>query len=951
MPMLVVRNPATGDPCFDDEEDQQVRTDALCSIFEATELPMADDGGPQEITDAPDEDLIGQYDANDATQALVGAPNFKSAPVLKWTDPATSQAPRQDPEGAAAELWKLSTEIVGDPLLGVFQAAQAYRRAPQGFRDGETVSLRKPKGDGLSAKDHYRTINLIGHAGKAFTNVTIMPESRQMSRKLPIAQFGALQGRSTRDAIALVDEVGRRLFIAMYDMITTDIGDQTLAAGFKGVQVQYDPSFQVFRNSEDFAAIELSVLDTSQIKFVDDLITLTIVDDFDAVTSFLDFLRTQVNASGLTMNVCALHPTPTVKYLGCLLSATGSYSPEIKTRLTSANKAHGRLAQRVLKGNLSIRLKVRLWCSLVRSIALHALEVAFLTRADLKKSERWQTRKLRHILRPPAHMHRVSNSDIRKRANIFSVSSTLLHRRLQWRRHVISPGCNDRKGLENRRFAVHSIIANRVNIPWFDLSARRCPYCSQVFTRKDALIRKRDAGEAGVESTKPTADTEVAGISKKDRLMTKLLLQHADNFRGSARDQNAVVRLRAGSQMQVALESSTSHYQKAGKEARDTVAAADYRGHPLGKKPDAYLRMLLFRLSEAVGDRLEEVKAAVAQGANPQKSALALMTLVEFGKSLKDPEVKLKATRCFDARVTKTIDGKEVEEAKWIFAAMSHPAATSALHVLKANGGVKSASLILEDDEAPRSKTAKELEKMIFKGGGALGAILIAAVWLYPVWSVPIWEVCPDFPADIVKEDPGDAAEHAEPAEPGEHRALGENPGESAAGLRPRNAALGAEDPGQPLLVFGSLRRLVELQLVHPELLRALRRAFGRSEAGHRRGALEDFHDECSGGSPQPPLLSQDRWPRAALARALEGQLAGQRGADPQGLRRILRRLRQPGEFGNPSEPMDFSERPARCRTPANDYTVHLLHYIYNTLIMKFCLHLNNNTVLRKLSQ
>eukprot|EP00959_Pyramimonas_sp_CCMP1952_P384907 8066743-Pyramimonas_sp.AAC.1 len=120
------------------------------------------------------------------------------------------------------------------------------------------------------------------------------------------------------------------------------------------------------------------------------------------------------------MQVRALRPTPTVKYLGCLLSATGPYSSEIKARLSSANRARGRLAQRVHKGNLSIRLKARLWSSLARSIALCALEVAFLSRADLKKLERWQTRKFRHILRSPAHMDRVSNSDIRRQANIFS---------------------------------------------------------------------------------------------------------------------------------------------------------------------------------------------------------------------------------------------------------------------------------------------------------------------------------------------------------------------------------------------------------------------------------------------------------------------------------------------------------------------------------------------------
>eukprot|EP00959_Pyramimonas_sp_CCMP1952_P112933 2360847-Pyramimonas_sp.AAC.1 len=70
--------------------------------------------------------------------------------------------------------------------------------------------------------------------------------------------------------------------------------------------------------------------------------------------------------------------------------------------------------------------------------------------------------------------------------------------------------------------------------------------------------------------------------------MTKLLLLHEDNFRGTARDQNAVVRLRVCPQMQVALESSTAHYQKVGKEARGKVAAADL----LGQKLDDYLCML-----------------------------------------------------------------------------------------------------------------------------------------------------------------------------------------------------------------------------------------------------------------------------------------------------------------------------------------------------------------------
>eukprot|EP00959_Pyramimonas_sp_CCMP1952_P341008 7143280-Pyramimonas_sp.AAC.1 len=101
------------------------------------------------------------------------------------------------------------------------------------------------------------------------------------------------------------------------------------------------------------------------------------VDDSATVSEFLEFPRTNVDASGLTMNApktelmasvagkgCrrarknistkqtgislthadgqarAIHQTPTVKYLGGLLSATGSRSAEVKARLTSANQAH-----------------------------------------------------------------------------------------------------------------------------------------------------------------------------------------------------------------------------------------------------------------------------------------------------------------------------------------------------------------------------------------------------------------------------------------------------------------------------------------------------------------------------------------------------------------------------------------------------------------------------------
>eukprot|EP00959_Pyramimonas_sp_CCMP1952_P430403 9014545-Pyramimonas_sp.AAC.1 len=78
---------------------------------------------------------------------------------------------------------------------------------------------------------------------------------------------------------------------------------------------------------------------------------------------------------------------------------------EVTHRIQGCNAAHARLARRAFKGHFSVRLRVRLWCSLVRPTALHSLEVAVLSKRDLNRLEYWQTRKLRYLARSPAHTH------------------------------------------------------------------------------------------------------------------------------------------------------------------------------------------------------------------------------------------------------------------------------------------------------------------------------------------------------------------------------------------------------------------------------------------------------------------------------------------------------------------------------------------------------------------
>ncbi|CAK0793864.1 unnamed protein product, partial [Prorocentrum cordatum] len=211
-PSMTVHNPATGTVCFDHEEDMEVRARALCTIFQAEDVTESAPRRPprhgMSVLDDPSEAIT----VENTIEAVRKLPNHKAAPVLKWSDPgsALSPMPRPQSDGAVAEIWKLCLDYVAEPLTQVFQACHQLKQVAQRFKDGETVSLRKPKGDGRNAQDHYRTINLINHMGKAFINVACMGDLRKCAGRLSTTQFGALPQRSTRDAVVIVDEIIRR---------------------------------------------------------------------------------------------------------------------------------------------------------------------------------------------------------------------------------------------------------------------------------------------------------------------------------------------------------------------------------------------------------------------------------------------------------------------------------------------------------------------------------------------------------------------------------------------------------------------------------------------------------------------------------------------------------------------------------------------------------------------
>eukprot|EP00959_Pyramimonas_sp_CCMP1952_P473897 9502514-Pyramimonas_sp.AAC.2 len=139
--------------------------------------------------------------------------------------------------------------------------------------------------------------------------------------------------------------------------------------------------------------------------------------------------------------------------------------------------------------------------------------------------------------------------------------------------------------------------------------------------------------------------------------MAKLVLQHEGDLRNLRRDVNLVLTLRADTKLQLALEEGVDKYNKVGEEERDKERD-EFKGHPWGTRPDALMRVLIYRMSEALQANESEVTAAIARGQNPDATKKAVQAIVEWSGKVQDCSTIFHAARCFmDA--TEDATGKE----------------------------------------------------------------------------------------------------------------------------------------------------------------------------------------------------------------------------------------------------------------------------------------------------
>ena len=114
----------------------------------------------------------------------------------------------------------------------------------------------------------------------------------------------------------------------------------------------------------------------------------------------------------------------------------------------------------------------------------------------------------------------------------------------------------------------------------------------------DVTAREANKKRKGMKS--PTDEEEVPERdSKLVMALARLALQHESERRANARDDNAVFSMPSSGELAKELQWAADKYVETGAQLKKEQGE-NYKGHPIGKKPDAMLASLLYRMHQAI---------------------------------------------------------------------------------------------------------------------------------------------------------------------------------------------------------------------------------------------------------------------------------------------------------------------------------------------------------------
>ena len=133
------------------------------------------------------------------------------------------------------------------------------------------------------------------------------------------------------------------------------------------------------------------------------------------------------------------------KYLGSIISNDGSLNKEIRSRISKASQALGRLRAKVFNHhNICLSTKLKVYRAVVLTSLLYGCETCTLYRRHVKQLENFHKRALRSIL-GTRWQDCITNLEVLDRAECTSIEAILIKAQLRWVGHVI--GMDDHRML------------------------------------------------------------------------------------------------------------------------------------------------------------------------------------------------------------------------------------------------------------------------------------------------------------------------------------------------------------------------------------------------------------------------------------------------------------------------------------------------------------------------
>ena len=123
-------------------------------------------------------------------------------------------------------------------------------------------------------------------------------------------------------------------------------------------------------------------------------------------------------------------------YLGAIVSKQGGGGEDIASRICKAMASYMKLKQVWNSTKYSLKTKIKLFNSLVRSVLLYGCETWKINESDNRKLDTFQFRCLRRILKV-RWPYVVSNEEILNRTKLKKISEEVKARRWKWIGHVL----------------------------------------------------------------------------------------------------------------------------------------------------------------------------------------------------------------------------------------------------------------------------------------------------------------------------------------------------------------------------------------------------------------------------------------------------------------------------------------------------------------------------------